>query len=255
MLASFVVAAVVPLAEVGFGYTTDVKLLELANLNHPLLKTLIIDSPGTYHHSMVVGNLVEAAAEAIGARSLLGRVGCYYHDLGKIKNPHYFAENQLRGDNPHDRLSPSMSALIIKAHVKDGAELARENGIAEPIIDFIEQHHGTTLISFFYNKAVEQAEARGDGERIQEIDYRYPGPKPQTRETGIAMLADGIEAAARTIDDPTPARLQGLVQKIINMKFTDGQLDECDLTLRDLHEIAKAFLRVLAAPAGVKGKL
>ncbi|MBI3071115.1 MAG: HDIG domain-containing protein [Deltaproteobacteria bacterium] len=254
VLASFVVAAVVPLAEAGFGYTTDVKLLELANLNHPLLKTLIIEAPGTYHHSMVVGNLVEAAAEAIGARSLLGRVGCYYHDLGKIKNPHYFAENQVRGENPHDRLTPSMSGLIIKAHVKDGAEMARENGIAEPIVDFIEQHHGTTLISYFFNKAVEQADAKGDGERIQEVDYRYPGPKPQTRETGIAMLADSIEAAARTIDDPTPARLQGLVQKIINMKFTDGQLDECDLTLRDLHEIAKAFLRVLSGVYHVRPK-
>ncbi|QDG54645.1 HDIG domain-containing protein [Persicimonas caeni] len=239
----FFVLAVLPLFETVFGYTTDIKLLELANLNHPLLRELIIRAPGSYHHSMMVGSLSEAAAESVGANPLLCRVGSYYHDIGKAKNPQYFAENQKVGENPHDKLKPNMSALIIKAHVKDGLEMARQHRLPREIQDFIAQHHGTSLIAFFYHKAKQMEDP--DIPEVDEKDYRYPGPKPQSRETAICMLADGIEAASRALPNPSPARLKGLVQKMINKAFTDGQLDECDLTLKDLNSIAKAFTRIL----------
>jgi putative nucleotidyltransferase with HDIG domain len=239
----FLVSALLPVFEAGFGYTTDIKLLELANLNHPLLRELIIRSPGSYHHSMMVGSLCEAAADSIGCNSLLVRVGAYYHDIGKMKNPIYFAENQKYGENPHDKLKPNMSALIIKAHVKDGIEMARAHRLPNEIIDFIAQHHGTSLIAYFYHKAKQQEDPEVDS--VDEKDYRYPGPKPQSRETAICLLADGIEAASRAMPNPTPARLKGLVHNMINRAFTDGQLDECDLTLRDLNIIEQAFLRIL----------
>ena len=231
--------------EATFGYTTDIKLLELSNLNHPLLRELILRAPGSYQHSMMVGSLREAAAENIGCNSLLARVGAYYHDVGKAKNPGYFAENQKYGENPHDKLKPNMSALIIKAHVKDGIELARAHRLPKEIIDFIEQHHGTSLIRYFYHKAKEMEDP--DIPEVDEKDYRYPGPKPQSRETAICLLADGIEAASRAMPDKTPARLKGLVHNMINKAFTDGQLDECDLTLKDLNAIAQAFIRILNA--------
>ncbi len=239
-----VVSAVLPVVEAVFGYTTDIKLLELANLNHPGLRELIIRAPGSYHHSMMVGSLCEAAAEAVGGNPLLARVGSYYHDIGKAKNPHYFAENQKLGVNPHDKLKPNMSALVIKAHVKDGLEMARQYRLPGVIQDFIAQHHGTSLIAYFYHKAksLEDPEIQG----VDEKDYRYPGPKPQSRETAICLLADGIEAASRAMPEPTPAKLKGLVQKMINKAFTDGQLDECELTLKDLNLIALAFNRILA---------
>jgi putative nucleotidyltransferase with HDIG domain len=239
-----VVSAVLPIVEAVFGYTTDIKLLELANLNHPGLRELIIRAPGSYHHSMMVGSLCEAAAEAVGGNPLLARVGSYYHDIGKAKNPHYFAENQKLGVNPHDKLKPNMSALVIKAHVKDGIEMARQYRLPGVIQDFIAQHHGTSLIAYFYHKAksLEDPEIQG----VDEKDYRYPGPKPQSRETAICLLADGIEAASRAMPEPTPAKLKGLVQKMINKAFTDGQLDECELTLKDLNLIALAFNRILA---------
>ncbi len=239
-----VVSAVLPVVEAVFGYTTDIKLLELANLNHPGLRELIVRAPGSYHHSMMVGSLCEAAAEAVGGNPLLARVGSYYHDIGKAKNPHYFAENQKLGMNPHDKLKPNMSALVIKAHVKDGLEMARQYRLPLVIQDFIAQHHGTSLIAYFYHKAksLEDPEIQG----VDEKDYRYPGPKPQSRETAICLLADGIEAASRAMPDPTPAKLKGLVQKMINKAFTDGQLDECELTLKDLNLIALAFNRILA---------
>ncbi|MFP4599273.1 MAG: HD family phosphohydrolase [Persicimonas sp.] len=243
VLSSFFVLAVLPLLETLFSYTTDIKLLELANLNHPLLRELIIRAPGSYHHSMMVGSLSEAAAETVGANPLLCRVGAYFHDAGKAKNPQYFAENQKLGENPHDKLKPNMSALIIKAHVKDGLEMARQHRLPSEILDFIAQHHGTSLISFFFHKAKQMEDP--DIPEVDEKDYRYPGPKPQTRETAICMLADGIEAASRSLRNPSPARLKGLVQKMINKAFTDGQLDECDLTLKDLNSIAKAFTRIL----------
>ena len=237
------VSGFIPVIETLFHYTTDIKLLELANLNSPLLRELMIKAPGTYHHSVVVGNLVEAAAEAINANPLLARVAAYYHDIGKASKPLYFIENQNGEENRHDKLTPSMSALILISHIKEGAELAREKHLGQPIIDIIRQHHGTGLIKFFYERAKQQAEA--SGQTIEEKDFRYPGPKPQTREAGIVMLADCVEAASRTLVNPTPDRIQGMVQNLINRIFTDGQLDECELTLKNLHEIAKSFNRIL----------
>ena len=242
LLTAFVTLALLPAMEWLFAYTTDVTLLELANLNHPLLRDLILHAPGTYHHSMIVGNLSEAACESIGANGLLARVGSYYHDIGKSRNAEYFAENFRPGDNPHIRLKPSMSGLIIRSHVKDTMEMLREHSVSEMIIDTATQHHGSALIESFYHKAKEAAEP---DEKVSEEDYRYPGPKPQTREAGVLMLADGVEAAARSLSDPVEDRLKSVVSRVINAKFTDGQLDHCDLTLRDLHNIAKSFLQVL----------
>lgn len=238
------VTGTIPLIEAVFHYTTDIKLLELANLNTPVLRELMIRAPGTYHHSVVVGNLVEAGAEAINANPLLARVAAYYHDVGKISKPLYFIENVGGGENRHDKLSPNMSALILISHVKEGAELARENRLGQPIIDIIRQSHGTSLITFFYQKA--KGLAAADLQGVDERDFRYPGPKPQTREAGLVLLADCVEAASRTLNDPTPARIQGMVQKIFNNIFIDGQLDECELTLKNLHEIAKSFNRILS---------
>ena len=241
LTSALLVYALLPILETTFRYTTPMRLMELANLNHPALKELILKAPGSYHHSMMVGQLVEAACEAVGADALLGRVGAYFHDIGKTKSPQYFAENQS-GTNPHDKLRPNMSALVIKAHVKDGVELARQYKLPDEMIDFIREHHGTSLIQYFYRKAKEEA----DGE-VSEEDYRYPGPKPQSRETAICMLADGVEAASRALPDPSHAHLKGLVQRMINKAFTDGQLDACDLTLKDLNAIAQAFLLRLTA--------
>ncbi|WP_224985142.1 HD family phosphohydrolase [Geomonas agri] len=238
------VSGTIPLIEALFQYTTDVKLLELANLNSPLLRELMIRAPGTYHHSVLVGNMVEAGAEAINANPLLARVAAYYHDVGKLKKPQYFIENIRDGENRHDKLSPSMSALILISHMKDGVELAKEHRIGQPIIEIIRQSHGTSLINYFYLKA-KGLETPGSPP-VDERDFRYPGPKPQTREAGLVLLADCVEAASRTLADPTPARIQGLVQKIINNIFIDGQLDECELTLKNLHEIAKSFNQILA---------
>ena len=243
IMTAALVNATIPLLENLFQYTTDIKLLELSSLNSSVLRELMIKAPGTYHHSVLVGNLAEGAAEAINANPLLARVAAYYHDIGKISKPLYFIENVAGGDNRHDKLAPSMSALILIAHVKEGVELARQNRLGQTIIDIIRQTHGTSLISFFYQKARTQAGLEGG---VDEPEYRYPGPKPQTREAGLVMLADCVEAASRTLTDPTPARIQGLVQKIINSIFTDGQLDECELTLKNLHEIAKSFNRILS---------
>ncbi len=245
LLAAVVVSAVLPLLESIFKLTTDIKLLELASLNHPLLRQLTVQAPGTYHHSMLVGTLAEAAAEAIGANSLLARVGSYYHDIGKLLTPEYFVENQMNHENKHDRLSPSMSALIIAAHVKDGIKLAKQYKLPQRIIDIIPQHHGTNLITYFYNKAKELEDPHV--QQVQEEDYRYPGPKPQTREAAIVMLADKVEAACRVLPEPTPQRIKGLVQRMVSNIFMDGQLDECDLTLRDLQKIMDAFARTLIA--------
>lgn len=243
ILASIFVMVLAPIAEMLFDYVTDIKLLELGNLNHPLLKEMIVKAPGTYHHSQLVAVLAEAAAAEIGANPLLARVGSYFHDVGKMRKPSYFIENQQGGENRHNKLAPSMSALIIASHVKDGLDLAREYKLPKRIADFIPQHQGTKIISFFYNKAVEQAEAVGN--TVDEKDYRYPGPRPQTREAGIILLADGVEAAVRSIPEKTPTKIQGMVQKIINKNFTEAQLDECDMTLKDLHLIAESFVRVL----------
>lgn len=243
ILAAVVVLGVLPIVEWFFGYTTNIKLLELANLNHPLLKRLILEAPGTYHHSMVVSTLAETAARSVSANPLLARVSAYYHDIGKISKPLYFVENQGR-ENKHDKLAPSMSSLILTAHVKDGLELAREFKLGKRVEDIIQQHHGTNLISFFYQKAKEQENP--EIEQVDEGAYRYHGPKPQTKEAGLVLLADSVEAASRSLQQPTPARLQGLVQRIINGIFIDGQLDECELTLKDLHQIARSFNPILA---------
>jgi putative nucleotidyltransferase with HDIG domain len=242
LLSGVIATGILPLVEMSFGYTTDIKLLELGNLDQPLLRELMVQSPGTYHHSVIISNMVEATAKAIQANPLLAKVSAYYHDIGKMKKPLYFIENQMEGENKHEKLAPSMSSLILISHVKDGVELAREHKLGREIIDIIQQHHGTSLISYFYHKAKERLQSKsGKVVDIKEEDFRYPGPKPQTKEAGLVMLADMVEAASRSLVDPTPSRIQGMVQKIINKVFSDGQLDDCELTLRDLHEIAKGF--------------
>lgn len=240
----FVVVSTLKIFETIFGEITHFTLLELADSsNQPLLKKMIMEAPGTYHHSLIVSNLAEAAADAIGAHGLLARVGSYYHDIGKMIKPEYFTENQMVSGNKHDDLEPSMSRLVILNHVKEGIELAKKNRLNQKIVDFIPQHHGTALIFYFYQKAL----AESGGDKIEEENYRYPGPKPQTRETAIVMLADSAEGATRSLEDHTPARVEDVVHKVINNKFIDGQLDECDLTLRDIEVIASVFTHILTA--------
>jgi cyclic-di-AMP phosphodiesterase PgpH len=240
LVSGLLTIGILPFFESLFSITTDITLLELSDLNHPLLKRLALEAPGTYHHSISVGNLSEAAAKAIGANPLLTRVGAYYHDIGKIEIPEYFVENQLGVHSKHEQLAPSMSALILAAHVKRGRLLGEEADVPDDVLNFIEEHHGTMVMGYFYNKALEQ------GADAASIDkFRYPGPKPQVRETGIAMLADAVEAASRTLDDPKPARIHALIQRIINERFQSGELDECPLTLRDLAKIREAFAQIL----------
>ncbi len=231
--------------ERAFNVTTDLSLLELADLNHPLLHRLSEEAPGTYHHSMTIGSLAEAAAEAIHANPILARVGGYYHDIGKMVKPEYFVENQVGSQNRHNRLKPRMSALIIQSHIKEGVELGKEFGLPQRLLDFIPQHHGTTRMSYFYDKALKQAARRGLNETINEADFRYPGPKPQTKEAAIIMLADSIEATTRAIAELTPQRLRQVIENLIQQRFVEGQLDECELTLRDLTEIQEAFYTIL----------
>ncbi len=233
-----------PLVERLFNVLTDIRLLELSNVNNPLLSELAMKAPGSYNHSLVVGTLAEEAARAIGANSLFCRVAAFYHDVGKLNKPEYYVENQ-RGVNPHDRLSPSMSALIIASHVKDGVKLAREAGLPEQIVDIIPQHHGTKLMTYFYEKAKSNADPSLGP--VKDEDFRYPGPKPQTREAAIFMLADSAEAAARTIDEPTANRLKEMIRKVTNAIVLDGQLDSCDLTFADLEKTQDAFLRSLVS--------
>ena len=240
-------AGILPLVEWVFGYVTDLKLLELANLNHPALKDLILQAPGTYHHSVIMGSLVEAAAEAVGANPLLARVCAYYHDLGKTRNPLYFSENQ-RNENVHDELAPSMSALIVKRHVPDGVELARHWRLPSAVADVIPQHHGTRRVSFFWAKA--QQRAREAGQQVSALEddvFRYPGPKPQSRVAALVMIADACEASVRSLPEVSTERLRELVHKRINEIFSEGQLDECELTLKDLNGIAGAMVRALEA--------
>jgi hypothetical protein len=242
IFSGFLVMGLLPVFEHFFKVTTNISLLELSDLNHPLLKKLALEAPGTYHHSIMVGNLAESACDAIGANSLLARVGSYYHDIGKIIKAEYFTENELGGGSRHDNLSPSMSALIISKHVKEGTDIARKYKLNDKIRDFIVQHHGDSLISYFYQRALEKAD---DTAGLKEENFRYPGPRPQTKESAIIMLADSVEASSRSMDEPTPSSIRNLVKKILNNKFIDGQLDECDLTLKDMHKIAESFVRVL----------
>lgn len=242
ILSSILTNGSLPLLENTFRLTSPVRLLELSHPNNVLLKRLLTEAPGTYHHSIIVGNLAEAAADAVGSESLLVRVGAYYHDIGKIKRPYFFIENQMTCDNPHDKIAPSLSTLILTSHVKDGVEMAREHKLPQGIIDIIEQHHGNGLVSFFYHKALESDRT----ETVTEEEFRYEGPKPQTREAAIVMLADAVEAAVRSLNNRTPGRVEGLVRKIIKDKLNDGQLEESDLTFKDLNLIANSFVRILS---------
>lgn len=231
----------IPAFEV-FGFTTDYKLLELSNLNHPLLRQLMLRAPGTYHHSVIVGSLSEAACEAIGANALLARVACYFHDIGKGLKPQYFVENQREAANRHDRLSPEHSAQLIISHVREGGALAEQYKLPKPITDQIFMHHGTGIIQYFYARAKEQA---GPDDVIDEAAFRYPGPKPDSREAGVIMLADKVEAACRTIKDPSEGRIRAMIQQIVNSVMMDGQLEQCPLTLKELYQIADTFTTVL----------
>ncbi|HHT36486.1 MAG TPA: HDIG domain-containing protein [Firmicutes bacterium] len=240
LICSISTIGLLPYFESVFGITSAIRLLELTNPNHPLLRRLLMETPGTYHHSIMVGNLAEAAADAVGADGLLARVGSTFHDIGKIKRPIFFVENQLGADNPHDKIAPSLSTLIITAHVKDGVELAKEHKLPPVVTSFISEHHGTDLVKYFYHRALEANEGG-----VEESDFRYPGPKPQTKETAIVSLADAVEAAVRSLPKPTPGKIEGLVRKIIRDRLDDGQLDESDLTFKDLNKIADAFSKVL----------
>ncbi|MHB8420979.1 MAG: HD family phosphohydrolase, partial [Myxococcales bacterium] len=241
LLTPILVLALLPLVEWLFGYTTDLRLLELSNLNHPALKELIVKAPGTYHHSILLGTLAEAAAQAIGANALLARVSAYYHDLGKGKNPLCFGENQ-KGQNRHDQLPPEESAALIRQHVLDGVELGRKYRLPRIVLDAIPQHHGTRLVGGFYQKALE---LRGPG--LDDAPFRYPGPKPQSREAALVMLADGVEAASRALPQASPGDLALLARSVVDSVVADGQLDECDLTLRDLSQIGSSLERALLA--------
>ncbi|MEW6338021.1 MAG: HD family phosphohydrolase [Acidobacteriota bacterium] len=237
-LASFLL----PVFESLTGTVTDIRLLELSNPNLPLLKRLSIEAPGTFQHSVAMANLAEAAAEAIGANPLLARVCCFYHDIGKLAKPTYFVENQ-RGENPHDHLSPWMSALVVSNHVKAGLELARQYRLPEPVRDAITTHHGNKLIRYFYARAKEQENP--DRGEVSDTEFRYPGPRPVSKEMGIIHLADAVEAASRTLQDPTPGKIQGMIDQIVKHALEDGQLDDCELTLKDIEKISAAFFWVL----------
>jgi len=239
-----IVLGILPIFEYFFGTITNIKLLELADFNHPILNRLMLEAPGTYHHSLIVGNLSEAACKAVGANSLLARIGAYYHDIGKLQKPDYFTENQDIRFNVHETLAPNMSKMVIINHVKEGVELAEKYHLNPRLIDFIQQHHGKSLVYFFYRRALEKQEE--DQQEIAEEVFRYPGPKPNTKETAVVLLADSVEAATRTLKEPSPAKIEETVHKIINNKFIDGQLDECDLTLKDLELIANVFIHILS---------
>jgi putative nucleotidyltransferase with HDIG domain len=242
LLTPILTYGLLPLVEAAFDITTDFSLLELSNLNYPLLKELSVRAPGTYHHSIIVGNLAETASHTVGANSLLARVGSYYHDIGKMDKAEYFVENQLGPENPHEKLTTRMSALILGNHVKKGLELAEKTRLPTSIRDIIVQHHGTTYMSFFYQKAV----AKDGADEVNENDYRYPGPRPQTKEAAIVMLADVVEAATRSLKGPTHSRLKGLIEELVDERFQEGELDESPLTLRDLERIKESFLTILA---------
>ena len=243
ILSAIIVTGLLPIFEILFQITTNISLLELSDLNQPVLKELVLKAPGTYHHSLVVGNLAESAAEAVGANSLLARVGGYFHDIGKLRMASYFSENQGHIENKHENLSPTISSLIIINHIKEGADLAKKYKLGKDINDIIVQHHGDDVVHFFYHRALEM---HGDEQsKIQQEDFRYPGPKPQSKEAAIVMLADSVEAASKAIPQPTPGKINELVSRIINNKFIDGQLNGCALTLKDLHTIAGVFTHIL----------
>lgn len=246
ILSGIFVSGALPIFEYLFDVTSNITLLELSDFNRPLLKRMVLEAPGTYHHSLVVGNLSEAAAEFVGANSLLARIGAYYHDIGKIDKAEYFIENQTPENvaTAHEQLKPSVSKLVIMNHVKEGIDLGKKHKLNHAIIDFIAQHHGTSLVFYFYCRALENEHSENE---IQEEGFRYSGPKPQTKEAAIILLADSAEGAARALSERTPKKISELVRKVINNKFIDGQLDECDLSLSDLEKIASIFTKILSA--------
>lgn len=230
-----------PFLEHTFGVTTSFRLLELSNPNEPLLRKLLVEAPGTYHHSIIVANLAENAAREVGADPLLARVGAYYHDVGKLRRPYFFVENQMGGENPHDKLTPTLSTLIVTAHTRDGNEMAKEHRIPEAVRDFVVQHHGTTMVTYFYHQAV----TREGAQNVPADDFRHTGPKPQTKETAIVMLADEVEAATRSLVKPTPQKIEMTVKEIIKHCMNDGQLDECQLSFRDVAAVRESFITIL----------
>ncbi|RWR15153.1 HD family phosphohydrolase [Siminovitchia fortis] len=240
ILSAVLTMGILPFLEAGFGILSTMRLIELSNPNHPLLKRILIEAPGTYHHSVMVANLAESACEAIGANGLLARVAAYYHDLGKTKRPHFFIENQMNMENPHDKLQPATSKDIIIAHVTDGAAELKKHKMPKEIVDVAKQHHGTTLLKFFYYKAAETSDD------VEESDYRYPGPKPQSKEAAIISLADSVEAAVRSLNEPTPEAIRSLVDSIVQDRLLDGQLNECDITIKQLETIKSTFCETLS---------
>jgi putative nucleotidyltransferase with HDIG domain len=246
LLAGFLMTGLLPFIERSFGVLTDLSLLEVGDVAHPLLQELVRRAPGTYNHSINVASIGEAAADAIGARGLLVRVGAYFHDVGKMLKPAYFIENQGQ-ENRHESLVPAMSTLIIIAHVKEGVELARQYNLPQPIIDIIAEHHGTTLVEFFYRRAAELSQTDPNGTEIDEQNFRYPGPKPSSKESAVMMLADAVESASRALTEPTPARIAGLVHDLAMKRLLDGQFDECGLTLEELETIESSLVKSLTA--------
>lgn len=242
IVSSIIVLGILPVFEYLFNTTTNISLLELADTHHPLLQRMAQEALGTYQHSLSVGNLSETACRAVGANALLARIGAYYHDIGKLQKPEYFSENQEKEESKHSKLAPTMSKLVIMNHVKEGSELAKKYRLNPTIIDFIEQHHGNSLVYYFYRRALENIE---EYQEVNEEGFRYPGPKPNSKETAIVLLADSVEAATRALKEPNPSKIEELVHKVINNKFIDGQLDECDLTLKDLEKISAVFIRLL----------
>lgn len=243
LLSAILAMGILPYLESAFGITTVIRLLELSNSNHPLLKRLMMEAPGTYNHSILVGNLAEAAADGIGANTLLVRVASYYHDIGKLKRPHFYIENQRPGENPHDKLQPGLSAMIITSHTTDGSKMLREEHFPEEIIDIVEQHHGNSVLKYFYNKAKEQAL---DPDEVKVADYRYKGRRPQTKEAALVMLADSVQAAVQAINSQDGEQVKDKVFKVINAKMQEGQLADCPLTFKDLEVISQSFLMVLS---------
>jgi len=255
---AIVVSGLLPMLENFFAITTDISWLELADLNHPVLRRLSIEAPGTYHHSLAVANLSEAAAEKVNANACVCRVSSYFHDIGKLVKPEYFAENMRPGESPHEDLTPTMSALIIIAHVKEGVDLALKHHLNQRIIEVIQQHHGTSLVSFFYRRALRQQEdaklggkimnlREADVPEVKDSSFRYPGPKPQTKEAAIISLADAVESASRSLDRPTPQRVEDLIHDIIQDRILDGQLDDCPLTLKEIGILAASFRHTLTS--------
>jgi len=243
MLAAALASMLLPALEALFKIVTDIRLLELSNLNAPILRRLSVEAPGTYHHSLMVATLAEVAAESVGANSLLARVAAYYHDLGKLLKPEYFVENQSYGSNKHEEIPPDMSSAILASHVKDGLQLAKESGLPQRITDMIPQHHGTRVMTYFYQKAKDAM--IGKAGEIDEASFRYPGPKPQSKEAAIIMMADSVEAASRTLSEPAPALVQGMIDRLIDDIVRDDQCNECDITLRDVQLVKESFLKIL----------